>query len=200
MELDCAGTRINAKGFQKKGCFKMNQMQKQVEEFHQAFGVPVNQTPQLIDSERCLLRAKLISEEAREAVYGMGFTEDYDGKLVNAHIAGHHADLTELADGLADLLYVTFGACLEFGIDIQAVFDCVHESNMSKMWTRKERQNHIEPAYSFEFVGVPELNSDKPDERCYIAKRADGKIIKSPSYSPADIKSVLEKLKGKSDD
>ncbi len=176
----------------------MNQMQKHVEEFHKAFGVPVNQTPQGIAPDRLLLRARLIFEEAQETIEAMGCGVVYDRDNDLVIVAGELGDknsVENVADGLADLLYVTFGACLEFGIDIQAVFDCVHESNMSKMWTRKERQNHEEPAYNFEFVGLPELNSDKPDERCYIAKRADGKIIKSPSYSPADIKSVLEKLK-----
>ena len=42
-------------------------------------------------------------------------------------------DLIEAADGLADILYVVYGAAAAFGIDIDDVFDEVHDSNMSKL-------------------------------------------------------------------
>ncbi len=151
----------------------MNKMQEQVAEFHKAFGVPIATTPKLIPTDRALLRASLNREECHET----------DCAIVNQ-------DLVEIADGIADTIYVLIGAAIEFGIDIQAVFDEVHRSNMSKLWTRDEVDVHVnswsdgKEEYSFA------LSGDK-----YIAKRADGKVIKSPSYSPADIKSVLEKLK-----
>ncbi len=161
----------------------MNQMQKQVEEFHQAFGVPVNQTPCELSDERRLLRAKLIMEEAEETMSTLGVYRNSKGVFC---VDADGMDSVGTADGLADLLYVTFGACLEFGIDAQAVFDEVHRSNMSKAWHNDELVDMPKDCSEFEIK-----------HPMYCVKRADGKIIKSPSYSPADIKSVLEKLKGK---
>lgn len=42
------------------------------------------------------------------------------------------ADEVELADGLADLLYVVLGTAVQFEIPLQEVFEEVHRSNMSK--------------------------------------------------------------------
>ncbi len=42
-------------------------------------------------------------------------------------------DLTEVADALTDILYVTYGAGHAFGIDLDKCFDEVQSSNMSKL-------------------------------------------------------------------
>lgn len=39
---------------------------------------------------------------------------------------------TGLADALADLLYVTYGLAITYGIDIRPVFEEVHRTNMLK--------------------------------------------------------------------
>ncbi len=176
----------------------MNKMQDKVAEFHKAFGVPVNTTPQGIAPDRLKLRASLIFEEAFETIVAMGCRVNIGGDSIQ-QVENCESSLPDVTDGLADLLYVTFGACLELGIDIQAVFDCVHESNMSKMWTTREMMEYHKTADDYVFTAMrllPEW-TEKLDERIYSCKRKDGKIIKSPSYSPVDIKSVLEKLKGK---
>ncbi len=181
----------------------MNKMQEQVAEFHKAFGVPVNQTPQLINRERAMLRAKLIFEEAQETLSAMaiwlGTVTGNENQIVPLYTS-EEPNIIEIADGLADLLYVTFGACLEFGIDIQAVFDCVHESNMSKMWNEAEIHEHIYHVFLPPLEQYKDCTVERVDVnsfKCFVIKRKDGKILKSPSYKPADIKSVLEKLKGK---
>ncbi len=73
-------------------------------------------------------------------------------------------DIVAVADALGDLLYVVFGACVAHGINIEPVFNEIHRSNMSKAW---------------------------PDGS--VQKRQDGKVIKPPSYSPADLKPIIEK-------
>lgn len=67
------------------------------------------------DSEVCGLRMDLIHEEHKEFEKAI-----YD------------KDLVEAADALADLLYVTYGAAIAFGIPIDKVFAEVHRSNMTK--------------------------------------------------------------------
>ncbi len=171
------------------GCFvcrvedlNVNKMKAMVKEWHEAFGVPINEVPTIIDIERSMLHARLIDEESNETQNAMG---------VNATA---RIDLIEVADGCADLLYVIFGACLEFGIPIEEVFAEVHRSNMSKMWTIYEWQDAVISG-QVEREGLTASERDDSGKLC--VKRADGKIIKSPSYSPADIKSVLVKYGAK---
>lgn len=71
-------------------------------------------------------------------------------------------DLTAVADALADLRYVINGAALECGIDLDVVGDEVHRSNMTKIW---------------------------PDGTVHY--REDGKVLKPPTYSPANIRNAL---------
>ena len=42
-------------------------------------------------------------------------------------------DLLEVAYALTDILYVTYGAGIAFGIDLDKCFDQVQKSNMSKL-------------------------------------------------------------------
>lgn len=76
--------------------------------------------------------------------------------------AARARDLVGIADALADIAYVTYGAAVTFGIDLDAVVAEVHRSNMSKL----------------DQDGRPVL-------------RADGKVLKSSRYSPPEIAAVL---------
>jgi predicted HAD superfamily Cof-like phosphohydrolase len=97
------------------------------------------------------LRVSLIMEEALE------FND-----------AVENEDFVEAVDAICDLLYVTYGAAIAMGINIDPFFEEVHRSNMSK----------LDPA-----TGQP-------------IYRDDGKIIKPSSYSRADIKTLMLKLYG----
>lgn len=95
----------------------MHKAQAQVAEFHKAFGVDAPEKVQLgIRPSLLLLRCRLITEEAAEFVKA---ASDYN--------------LTEMADAIADLLYVTYGTAVSLGIDIEPIFDEVHRSNMDKL-------------------------------------------------------------------
>jgi predicted HAD superfamily Cof-like phosphohydrolase len=114
-------------------------------EFHKKFNIPMLPSPCIPLPSRQQLRVELIDEEFKEFKEG---------------IANH--DIVEIADALADLIYVIYGAALEFGIPIDKVVEEVHRSNMTKVW---------------------------PDGT--IHRREDGKIMKPPTYSPANINSIL---------
>src|SRR5208282_1157271 len=89
---------------------------EQVSEFHRAFGLPIASTPSLPAPEVQILRRRLEEEEFLE--------------LQKAH---DERDLIEIADAVADLIYVLLGRCVSYGIPIDQVFDEVHRSNMSKL-------------------------------------------------------------------
>ena len=118
---------------------------EKVLQFCQTFGHHVGKEPSWPDVDTIRLRTNLIKEEATETIKAL--TEE---------------DIPEIAKELADLLYVTYGTAVAFGIDLDAVFEEVHLSNMSKVGKD----------------GKPIL-------------REDGKILKGPNYVPADIEGVL---------
>jgi predicted HAD superfamily Cof-like phosphohydrolase len=93
----------------------MNPQQQMVEEFHRRFGVFIRSSPGLVDEATRELRIKLIREELGE------FEK-----------AANDRNLVKIADALADLLYVTYGTGVSYGIDLEPIFREVHESNMSK--------------------------------------------------------------------
>lgn len=148
-----------------------DQQFSQVLAFHLTFNHPIREYPYEGTEAERRLRAKLILEEAFEFANACGFVV-----MVRASGAEHATEiddvvlepsgltpnLTEMADGLADLLVVTHGANLVFGVPERAVFNEVHASNMSKLG------GDGKPIY-----------------------REDGKILKGPGYFKPDIASIL---------
>lgn len=120
--------------------------QAMVAEFHELFDVPnlLGTTPRVVPS-RANMRFALVEEETRELFDALW-----------------NDDIVETADALADIVYVAYGAALEFGIDLDAVLAEVHRSNMLKVWDDGE-----------------------------VHRRDDGKILKPPSWEPPNIAEVL---------
>ena len=126
--------------------FIRSQAAVMVEEFHHAYGVPVGSRPTLDVGETFQgLRQSLMREELDEVCAAI-----------------NRDDLVEVADGLADLLYVVYGTALTFGIDLDAVVREVHRSNMTKLGS----DGH--PIY-----------------------RSDGKVMKGPGFELPRIAEVL---------
>jgi predicted HAD superfamily Cof-like phosphohydrolase len=84
--------------------------------FMKTFGQEVKTNPSLSSNKINRLRYDLIKEELDEL-----------------KVAMESNDLLEVADALTDILYVTYGAGLAFGVDLDECFDEVHRSNMSKL-------------------------------------------------------------------
>ena len=89
---------------------------EKVKKFMQTFGQDVKNKPSFPREKIINLRSALIEEELSELK-----------EAVN------NRNLTEVADALADILYVTYGAGHAFGIDLDKCFDEVQNSNMSKL-------------------------------------------------------------------
>src|SRR5574337_915508 len=122
----------------------MNVMQKQLLEFHRTMGSVVGCSPGLRDVQ---LRAQLILSEACETVTAMlGLPKEFELDVM-AHLeqtieeselpdpapgAVDVEALAETIDGLCDLLYVTYGSGVAFGVDLEPYFNEVHRTNMLK--------------------------------------------------------------------
>ena len=89
---------------------------EKVKKFMQTFGQEVKTKASFPSQKITDLRYGLIEEELMELKTAM------DTK-----------DLTEVADALTDILYVTYGAGHAFGINLDKCFDEVQNSNMSKL-------------------------------------------------------------------
>ncbi|NGZ09875.1 MAG: hypothetical protein CV088_10890 [Nitrospira sp. LK70] len=94
----------------------MTDEQAMVEAFHRKFEIVVRPVPTDLNEETKQLRVRLIQEEFDE--------------LKEAMAAGN---LAAVAKEMADLLYVTYGTAVSYGIDMEAVFQEVHRSNLSKV-------------------------------------------------------------------
>jgi len=116
-----------------------------VKKFMETYGQEVKHRPEFPDADTCNLRLELIAEELNEL---------YD--------AISDKDIIAVADALTDILYVTYGAGHAFGVDLDACFDEVQRSNMSKLGEDGK------PIY-----------------------RDDGKVLKGPNYSEPDLERVL---------
>lgn len=92
----------------------------QVQEFHETYGLPVLDVPNISDKKTNELRINLLAEELDE--------------LKDALEQG---DMVETLDALIDLQYVLDGAFLSLGMAHlkTPAFDEVHRSNMSKLGT-----------------------------------------------------------------
>ncbi len=123
----------------------MTNFQK-VKNFMKTFGQEVKSKPSFSSEKINILRYNLIKEELDE------FKKALDNN-----------DLLEVADALTDILYVTYGAGHAFGINLDACFEEVQNSNMSKLG------NDGKPIYNDQ-----------------------GKVMKGPNYFKPDLSKFIE--------
>ena len=118
---------------------------EKVKEFMTTFGQEVKNNAEFPNKKIVELRKKLIDEEFNE------LKDAIDDR-----------DLIEVADALTDILVVTYGAGVAFGINLDKCFEEVHRSNMSKL------SEDEKPIYN-EF----------------------GKVMKGPNYFRPNLKQFL---------
>lgn len=147
----------------------------QVAEFHRTFNAPILDNPQIPSKERCDLRVLLLQEELDE---------------LKQAIADN--DIMEIADALCDLQYVLSGAVLEFGLGNKFVelFNEVQRSNMSKACST---QDEADKTIEFYTNKGEDAYSEISGKKINVHRKSDHKVLKSVNYSPADLKSIIEK-------
>lgn len=145
-----------------------------VAQFHDVFGLPVLDRPQIPSEERCRLRIALLEEELRE------LKEALEAK-----------DIVGAADALCDLQYVLSGAILELGLGtkFKELFDEVQRSNMSKACKSQDVAAATQEYYQ-KNKGM-ESYIEKKNGEYVVYRKNDGKVLKSIQYSPADLERIL---------
>ena len=94
----------------------MRKQLKQLEEFHEAFGLYMNEQPTLSIPQAL--------HELREYAEEYAMTGDTENERLQA-----------VAKELADIAYTLLGTVVSHGLqdEFERIFDAVHESNMSKL-------------------------------------------------------------------
>lgn len=136
----------------------MEKQLKQLRLFQQAFNSVHNNTPTLLHEGDYRLRAELSAEELDE--------------YVQACKAG---DIVEIADAIADRLFLVLGDAVAHGLDgiLPELFEEVVASNMSKL----------------DDDGLPIING----QGGYLDESKPlGKILKSKNFFQPKIKEILE--------
>jgi len=151
-------------------------------QFHKAFGLDYNKSisDELFDDKKLIkLRLALIDEEVKELKDAI-----------------KEKDIVEVADALADILYVVYGAGASFGIDLDKAYKLVHQSNMSKLCKTEDEAIKTVESYKEKYKnGTSPYDSPNyrlsDDESYYVVfNESTGKILKSINYSPVDLSYV----------
>ena len=119
----------------------MKKQIEQVTQFRKAFNLPLNRG---YNFENCVLHERLIQEELDEMKMS--------------------TNVVDISDAIIDQMYLLFGYAIDLGISdkLEAMFDEVHRSNMSKL------DINGNPIY-----------------------REDGKVLKSDLYFKPNLKAIL---------
>ena len=117
-----------------------------VKKFMETFGQEIKEKAEFPSDKITSLRHDLIKEELDE------LKEAIDNK-----------DITEVADALTDILYVTYGAGHAFGINLDKCFEEVQNSNMSKLGSDGK------PIYNDKGKVMKGPNYFKPDLTKFVA-------------------------------
>ena len=141
-----------------------------VEEFNVKNGYYAPQVIQHPSARIKLLRLRLMMEELGELSKAM-----------------HEDNMAEVADGLADLLYVTVGTAVEYGLGpiLECLFNEVHRSNMTKFCG--EEVDFSQPPRTIYPGHHGQIEADDT-----VNDKYSGKVRKGGNYDPPQIQRILD--------
>lgn len=133
------------------------------------------------DKSVTALRVRFLLEELAETLEGLT-----------------KGDVVEVADGLTDLLYVTIGAELAFGLPAGPLWNAVADSNLKKFPTcptckGKGCVDGSDMLGAIEEIGCPDCMGAGQ----YAKRDEQGKVVKPEGWAPPDIAGVLAKYGGR---
>lgn len=154
---------------------------QKVRDFHHTFNHPDEPKPRLDvfkeNPKLVKLRLDLIREEVRELEQAVA-----------------DENMVEVADALADILYVVYGAGSAFGIDLDEAFRLVHDSNMTKACETEEEAYETVEWYLKNMKDTydsPEARISPCGSYWIVVNSSSGKILKSIKYQPVNLKPLV---------
>lgn len=121
----------------------MRHIQNDIRKFMIAANQECPDKPTLSTEKIRLLRAKLILEEALEQCDALGFCVRMDdGHVSFEENLPTSVDITKIADGIADQIYVSVGTAIALGIDMNPVWEIVQSANMMKFGPGSYKNEH----------------------------------------------------------
>ena len=155
------------------------------EEYPRLVGLTITAT---LDDEKL---QKTISEGARLAAVGAPGRERDRQEAAAAAIKDR--DIVEVADALCDIQYVLSGAILEFGLGdkFKELFEEVQRSNMSKACSSEAEA--LQTVEHYKKKDGTECYYRHEGDKWLVYRKSDHKTIKSIAYSPADLKTILDR-------
>ncbi|MBA3750859.1 MAG: nucleoside triphosphate pyrophosphohydrolase family protein, partial [Nitrosopumilus sp.] len=125
----------------------MSYFQKVVD-FNTQFGVNVHDTPQL----------NIFNNDPNTVDFCMKLIREENKELEQAVIDNN---FVEVADAIADSIYVLLGMSARLGINMDNVFNLVHDNNMAKLClTEQEAQKSVQY-----YLDNPNLGYESPNYR-----------------------------------
>lgn len=157
---------------------------KEVKEWMAAFGQETPEKSTKPKEDTIHLRTYLINEEVGEELLPA---------LDELSILHDDEIYLKMLDSCGDSLFVIIGTLVAFGVNTQEVWNEIVKSNWTKFWTKTEVRRYLgdHPDSSLQFKAT--FQSDNSEARNYIALNENGKVIKSPSFTPPDLIRFLPK-------
>lgn len=181
---------------------------RMVREFHIAFDHPVHDTPNFSDEKLNELRIDLLLEEVKElndALDADNRVDTLDALCDIQYVLSGAA----LAWGIPDYVHCNWNFVSGLGFHVQTLIDSksltLDTANLQRALLAEVRENHFEFVFWKAFEECHRSNMSKLwtwEESCnlcqsrrtekgsgykrFVVTRNDGKILKSPSYSPAN--------------
>lgn len=150
-------------------------MARAVRQFTYACDQPIPEKPQLMNRAEVEFITKMVLDELLElnaTVMGPHEAKRVMSNMVQqatnvpqVKTANINELIGEQADALVDIWYYSLNAAAKKGMNLGSVFDLVHAANMAKV--------------------------DRNTGKCM--KRADGKIIKPPGWTPPNVTGEMER-------
>jgi predicted HAD superfamily Cof-like phosphohydrolase len=107
--------------------------QEKVEQFMLAGEQDAPLTPTIPDANTAWLRMNMLISELNEYKEAKSACTYAGLNLGTDRTTSQQAALVNMADALADMVYVNYGTAAAYGIDLDNVLDIVHDANMRKL-------------------------------------------------------------------
>ncbi len=151
---------------------------QKVKDFNTQFGVKIHSD----------LKPNILIDEPNNVEFAMKLIRE---EMKELEVAVKNKDYVETADALADILYVVYGMGCRIGLDLDKIFNEVHENNMSKLCSTEDE---AKDSVRYYLDNKEKLGYDSPNYRLaedgkqyVVYNESTKKVLKSIKWKPVDL-------------